>query len=596
MDPRRDQDLVPRGRLRRDHVLQVKPGPAAVGPAVGQVQDAHPPHAIVARTSGKDAMPQIVECVPNFSEGRDRAVVDAIADAIRATPGVSLLDVDPGASTNRTVYTFVGEPKAVVEGALAGARVARQRIDMRRHQGAHPRMGALDVCPFVPVSGVTMDDCVACAREFGERLARELGVSVFLYEAASTQAHRKSLKQIRAGEYEGLAERLKRPEWKPDFGPAEMVPAWGATATGGRDFLIAYNVNVLGTKEQAHRIALDLRTQGRGPEDPGRLPAVKAIGWWVDEYRTAQVSMNLDDYHVTPPHVAYEAVVEEARKLKLAVAGSELVGLVPKDALLAAAEHYIRREGLFIVDERQKIRLAVERLGLSSISPFVPEKRIIEYMVADPAREPLASMSVRGFVELLGSRTAAPGGGSASALAAAMGAGLGAMVGWMTYGKRKYEAQDAVIRTLIPPLHETMLELLPMIDADTAAFNDYMAALGLPKGTDAERAAREAAMQAGLKKAIAVPLAAMHAGDRAWDAMLEMAAHGNFASKSDLEVGARCLEVGIWGAWRNVLTNLGPVRDAEYKSRTQDEADALARRARERCAEVLAVLEKRKDA
>ncbi len=540
-------------------------------------------------------MRKIVECVPNFSEGRDRAVIDAIADAVRNSAGCTLLDVDPGASTNRTVYTFVGEPQAVVEGALAAARVAHGRIDMRRHKGEHPRMGALDVCPFVPVSGVSIDDCVACGQEFGRRLAAELGVPVFLYEAAAQQAHRKSLKQIRAGEYEGLKGRIGRPEWKPDYGPAEFVPAWGATATGARDFLIAYNVNVLGTKEQAHRIALDLREQGRGPDRPGRLPAVKAIGWWVEEYGLAQVSMNLDDFKVTPPHVAFEAVVEEAGKLKLAVAGSELVGLVPLSALLLAAEHYIRREGLFMVDERQKIRLAVERLGLSAIQPFVPEKRIIEYRIADVGIEPLASSSVRRFVELLGSRTPAPGGGSASALVAAMGAALGAMVGWMTYGKRKFESKDAVIRTLIPPLHQTMLELIPMIDADTAAFNEYMAALGLPKDSSEQRLAREGALRAGLEKSIGVPLSAMHAADRAWDALVEMARHGNIASKSDLEVGARCLELGIWGAWRNVLTNLDPVEDGGFKARTRDAADALARRARERSAEVLAILEKRKD-
>src|SRR5687767_7402500 len=278
---------------------------------------------------------RIVECVPNFSEGRDRAVIDAIAGAIRATPGCTLLDVDPGQSTNRTVYTFVGEPEAVVEAALAAARQAHALIDMRRHHGEHPRMGALDVCPFVPVSGVTMEDCVACAREFGRRAAAELGIPVYLYEAAATEPHRTSLKQIRAGEYEGLPLKLLKPEWKPDFGPAELVPSWGATATGARFFLIAYNVNVLGTKEQAHRIALDVREQGRGPREPGTLPRVKAIGWWVEEYGMAQVSMNLDDYTVTPPHVAFAECARRARELKVAVAGSEIVGLVPLKAILA---------------------------------------------------------------------------------------------------------------------------------------------------------------------------------------------------------------------------------------------------------------------
>jgi glutamate formiminotransferase/formiminotetrahydrofolate cyclodeaminase len=540
-------------------------------------------------------MRKLVECVPNFSEGRERAVIEAIAEAVRATPGCTLLDIDAGASTNRTVYTFVGAPQAVVEGALAAALAARERIDMRCHKGEHPRLGALDVCPFVPVAGVSMDDCVACAREFGRRLAEALGVPVYLYEAAATRPQRRSLKQIRAGEYEGLAERLQHEEWRPDFGPAAFVPQWGATVTGARDFLIAYNVNLLGTKEQAHRIALDLREQGRGPGEPGRLRAVKAIGWWVAEHGLAQVSMNLDDYSVTPPHRAFEAVVERARELKLAVAGSELVGLVPLQALLVAAEHYIREEDLFILDERQRVRLVVERLGLSSIAPFVPERRIIEYRIAEAGAEPLASMSVRGFVELLSSRSAAPGGGSASALCAAMGAGLGAMVGWMTYGRRKFEAKDGMMRTLIPPLHQAMLELVPLVDADSAAYDAYRAALGLPQASAEQREARERALQAGLERAVGVPLEAMRAGDRAWDAMVEMARHGNLASRSDLEVGARCLEVGIWGAGRNVLTNLDAVQDEAFRSRARDEAAALASRARDRSGEVLGLLERRRD-
>ncbi len=538
-------------------------------------------------------MAKIVECVPNFSEGRDRAVIDALAEGIRRTPGCSLLDADAGASTNRTVITFVGSPEAVVEGALAAARVAQQRIDMRQHKGEHPRLGALDVCPFVPVSGVTMEECVACAREFGRRAAEDLGIPVFLYEAASQQGHRKSLKQIREGGYEGLAERLREPQWKPDFGAARFVPEWGATVTGARGFLIAYNVNILGTKEQAHRIALNLREQGRGPGEPGRLKAVKAIGWWVEEYGLAQVSMNLDDYSVTPPHAAFEACVEEAAKLKLGVAGSELVGLVPGAALLAAAEHYMAREQLFVIDEGQKIRLAVERLGLSSIAPFVPARRVIEQMIAGGASEPLASLSVRKFVELVGSRTPAPGGGSTAALVASLGAGLGAMTGWMTYGKRKFEDKDAVMRRLIPPLHRAMQDLLPMIDADTSAFGAYMAALGLPKETPEQAAAREAATQAGLRKAVEVPLSTMRIADAAWQPMLEMARHGNLASRSDLEVGARCLETGIWGAHRNVVTNLAQIHDAAFRKAASSEAEALAARARASSSEVLALLEKR---
>jgi glutamate formiminotransferase/formiminotetrahydrofolate cyclodeaminase len=534
---------------------------------------------------------QLVECVPNFSEGRDRAVIDAIADAIRSAPGCSLLDVDPGASTNRTVYTLVGAPEAVVEGALAGARVARQRIDMRRQHGEHPRVGALDVCPFVPVSGVTMDDCVALANAFGRRAAEELGVPVFLYGHAARADHRRTLQQIRSGEYEALAERLAKPEWKPDFGPAAFVPEWGASCAGARDFLIAYNVNVLGTKEQAHRIALDVREAGRGPGQPGLLKAVRAIGWWVEEYGLAQVSINLEDYKATPPHVAFEACRERARALGLGVAGSELVGLIPLQALLAAAEHYIAQEGLFILDERQKVRLAVERLGLSSVSPFVPSRRIIEYMVPKADDEPLASLSVRAFVEELGARSPAPGGGSASALVAAMGAALGAMVGWMTYGKRQFEAKDAAMRRLIPPLDGAMKALLPLVDRDTRAFDAYLAAVRLPKDTAAEKSARHAAMQEGLKAAVQVPLEVMRTADRCWEAMLEMAGEGNFASRSDLEVGAKALETGIWGASRNVAINLPGIEDEAFRRATGDEAERLAARAatmRDRVLEALA--------
>ncbi len=535
-------------------------------------------------------MRKLVECVPNFSEGRDAAVVEAIADAVRRTPGCTLLDVDAGKSTNRTVYTFVGDPEAVVAGALNAAAVAKERIDMRRHHGEHPRLGALDVCPFVPVAGVTMDECVGCAREFGRRAAAELGIPIYLYEAAATEPHRTTLRQIRAGEYEGLAEKIRTPGWAPDFGPASFVPSWGATVAGARFFLIAYNVNVLGTKEQAHRIALDVREQGRGPSEPGRLRAVKGIGWWVEEYGLAQVSMNLDDYTVTPPHVAYEACVEEARALKVGIAGSEIVGLVPLRALLMAAEHYIEKEGLFVLDEAQKIRLAVERLGLSSVSPFVPRKRIIEYMVAETPDEPLASSSVRSFVELLGSRAPAPGGGSASALIAAMGAALGGMVGWMTYGKRKFEDKDPVMRRLIPPLRQAMLDLVPMIDADTRAFNDYLAAVGLPRDTPEQAETRRRAMAAGMVRAASVPLGVMRVADRCWEPMKEMAAHGALASRSDVEVGARALELGIWGASRNVAINLPQIDDPAERRRIGDEAERLAARARVAAQEVLEVL------
>jgi glutamate formiminotransferase/formiminotetrahydrofolate cyclodeaminase len=535
-------------------------------------------------------MRKIVECVPNFSEGRDREIIDAIADAIGNSPGCAVLDIDPGESTNRTVYTFVGSPDAVVEGALAAARVARNRIDMRRHTGTHPRMGALDVCPFVPVANVTMEECVTCAKEFGRRAAEELEVPIYLYEAASDRTSRRSLKDIRSGEYEGLADKLADPKWRPDYGSATFVPAWGATAAGARFFLIAYNVNVLGTKEQAHRIALDVREQGRGPNAPGSLKAVKGMGWYVDEYGLAQVSMNLDDYRVTPLHVAFEACVDRAKALEVAVTGSELVGLIPREAMLVAAEHFIEKEHLLVLDERQKMRLVIERLGLNAVAPFDPDERVIEYLIGDETSDPLASASVRVFVEQLGARTSAPGGGSAAVLMAAMGAALGTMVGQLTYGRRKFESVDEHMRDALPDVHAAMMALVPMIDADTDAFGQYVTAMALPQGTEDERTRRHAAMQAGLRQAVEVPLATMRTADRAWDAMVALARHANIAMRSDLEVGARALESGIWGCQRNVLINLTDIEDKEFTTRVREESRALSARGHDKSEEVLRIL------
>ncbi len=537
-------------------------------------------------------MKKIIECVPNFSEGRDEKVINAIAEAIRDTEGVTLVDVDPGKSTNRTVYTFVGDETAIVDGALAGARVAREMIDMRHHKGEHPRFGAMDVCPFIPVANVTMEECAEIAKIFAKRAAEELGVPFFLYEEASDREYRKKLPDVRRGEYEGLEERLKDPKWAPDFGPAEFIPSWGATATGARMFLIAYNVNLLATSNQAHRIALDLREAGRGPSKPGKLKDVKGMGWYVDEYNLAQVTVNLNNYKVTPIHVLFEEVKQKARELNIAVAGSEVVGVVPIESLLMAADYYIEKEGLFIYQEEQKIRLAVERLGLNSVAPFNPREKIIEYIVAEAPDEPLAGLTVRDFIQEVGARTSAPGGGSASALMAAVGTGLGAMVAKLTQGVRKFEDREAHMRAVIPTLHDLTESLIPMIDKDTNAFNEYMEGLRMPKSTDKEKAARKDKMQSGLKTAVKVPLNTMRLGDKAWDALCETAKYGNPASKSDVQVGARALETGIWGAYQNVLINVAGIQDEAFKDETMAEANAIETRSREKCAEVLAILDK----
>nr|XP_025039948.1 formimidoyltransferase-cyclodeaminase [Pelodiscus sinensis] len=366
-------------------------------------------------------MSKLVECVPNFSEGNNKEVIDAIGQAIAQTPGCVLLDVDAGPSTNRTVYTFVGSPDDVVTGALRAARVALQLIDMGKHKGEHPRMGALDVCPFVPVRNVTMDECVCCATRFGQQLSEELGVPVYLYGEAARQESRRSLPAIRAGEYEALPEKLTKAEWVPDFGSASFVPRWGATVTGARTFLIAYNINLLCTKELAHRIALNIREQGRAKDQPGRLKKVQAMGWYLDEENIAQVSTNLLDFEITSLYTVFEEVRKDAQELTLPVVGSQLVGLVPKKAMLDAAEYYIQKENLFILEEEQKIRLVVSRLGLDSLSPFNPQERIIEYLVqSGQADGGLVSKSLRAFVHAVGARSAAPGGGSVAAAMAAL--------------------------------------------------------------------------------------------------------------------------------------------------------------------------------
>ncbi|NLV93709.1 MAG: glutamate formimidoyltransferase [Candidatus Riflebacteria bacterium] len=538
-------------------------------------------------------MKKIVECVPNFSEGRNQEVISAIADSIKSVKGVTLLDVDPGKSTNRTVYTFVGDPESIIEGALSACRTARAKIDMRTQHGEHPRMGALDVCPFVPVANVTMEECVEISKEFARRASEELGIPLYLYEHSQEKSYRKKLPDIRKGEYEGLSEKIKQPEWAPDYGPAEFVPEWGATVTGARFFLVAYNVNILGTNNQAHRIALNLREQGRGDGEPGRFKELKGLGWFVDEYNMAQCSFNLNNYNITAPHEVFEAVKEEAAQLQVGVAGSELVGLIPLEPMLKAADYYIEKENLFILEEDQKIKLVIDRLGLSSVSQFKPKERIIDYIIKEEPNEPLASMSTRKFIETINARTSAPGGGSASAAIGAIGSGLGAMVSKLTYGVRKFEEHENALRKIIPILHNTTMNLIPMIDADTNAFNDFVEAMRLPQKTEAEKAYRFEQMQKGLKKAINVPLNTMRLGDSAWEMMKECANCCNIASKSDLQVGARSLELGIWGAYQNVLINMKDIKDEKFKSETLQEAESMKLRAETCCKEILNILDER---
>ncbi|CAG2119248.1 unnamed protein product, partial [Medioppia subpectinata] len=516
-----------------------------------------------------------------------------IANAIRETEGVSLLDVDPGQSTNRTVYTFVGSPDAVVEGALNGARIAYKLIDMSKQKGEHPRLGALDVCPFIPVRGVDMDDCVQCSHKFAQKLSLELKVPVFLYGFAAKQDYRKTVPQIRAGEYEGLSQRITTPEWKPDYGPNEFIPRWGATMSGARKFLIAYNVNLISTKEQSHRIALNIREKGPNNDKSERLKGTQAMGWWLDEANIAQVTVNILDHEITPIHVVYEEVVKNAEQLKLPVTGSQIVGLVPLSAILKAAEYYIKRDNLFVLEEDQKVHLAINRLGLNSLGPFVPNQRIIEYMLTDTQSDALIKKSVKGFVESVAARTAAPGGGSVAANIGALGAALAAMVGKLSYGKKVLQHNDEAMRRLLPPLHSSINEMLASIDADTNAYEDYVSALKLPKTTPEEVVARDEAIKKGINGAISVPLNLARIVSKLWDVCKELAQIIIYASRSDLQVSVNCLKVGVLGAYYNVITNLSDIKDEDYKNKIWDEIESYKTLAEKSCEQVLKILDAR---
>jgi glutamate formiminotransferase/formiminotetrahydrofolate cyclodeaminase len=530
---------------------------------------------------------KIVECVPNFSEGRDLTRIEAITAEIKAVSGVQLLDVDPGADTNRTVVTMAGPPEGVVEAAFRAIKRASELIDMSSHRGEHPRMGATDVCPFVPVSEVTMEECVELAKELGRRVGDELGIPVYLYEHAATSPQRKSLADIREGEYEALEQKLKDPAWAPDFGPAEFNAQAGATVIGARDFLIAYNVN-LNTKDKrlASEIALNIRETGRtvkGPDGkalkgedgkpvkkPGRLKSLRAVGWYIDTYRQAQVSINLINYKVTPPHVAFETVREEAARLGLRVTGSELVGLIPLEPLLDAGRYFLAKQGKSPgVPEPELIEVAVQSLGLDQFSDFEAEKKVIEYRFLQPA--PLASMKVIDFVDEVSRDSPAPGGGSVSALCGSLGAALASMVANLTYDKGDWEAMGRIAvegQRIKDALRRN-------IDADTDAFNVLMEAVRLPKKTEEEKAAREGAIQDGYKIAAEVPLSTAKLCLEALELSLQAARDGNKASASDAGVAALAAWAGMEGALLNVQINAKEIDDPPYVSALMEQVKDL---------------------
>jgi len=552
---------------------------------------------------------KVIECVPNISEGRDRAVLDAVAAAVREVPGVELLDVDPGAETNRTVFTFVGAPGAVGEAAFRLAATATRLIDMRAHTGAHSRIGAVDVVPFVPVGGgATMDDCVALARAVGRRIAEELGVPVYLYERAATRPARQSLAEIRKGEYEGLAARLADPEWAPDFGRAEFNPRSGATVVGARPFLIAYNVDLnTDDRKLAHDIALEIREQGRkarGPDGkflkdasgsdvmrPGRLPAVRAVGWYIPEFGRAQVSINLLDFSVTPPHVAFDVVREEARARGLRVTGSELVGLIPLDALLAAGRHFLAAQGKSpAVPEPDLVRAARTSLGLDDVKPFDPANAVIEYRLA-PRERGLRGLTLVGFADELSRSTPAPGGGSVSALAGALAGGLAAMVAALTHGAAG-AARRAELESLGSEAQALKDRLLLAIDDDSAAFDAIVAARRLPKATPEQQTARENAILAATRRAIEVPLSVVEAA-AALGALAERAAAiGMAAALSDVGVAAWCARTAAEGAALNVRINLPGLPDEPERGAWLARLHAALAAARTRSDAALAQVER----
>lgn len=543
------------------------------------------------------------------------AVIRQITDVIERVEGVKLLDVDPGATTNRTVVTFVGEPDVVVEAAFQAVKKAQELIDMRRHKGDHPRFGATDVCPLVPVSGISMEETAEYARRLGERIGNELGIPVYLYENAATSDVRRNLANCRAGEYEGLRDKLNDPAWKPDFGPTEFtesVARSGATAVGARDFLIAVNFNLNTTStRRANAIAFDVREKGRPKREghpitgkpivdengepvmiPGTLKGTKAIGWYIKEYGIAQVSMNITNLSQTSLHVAFDEVCDKAATRGVRVTGMEIVGLVPKKAIIDAGEHYLRKQRRSLgVTEAEKVKIAIRSLGLSDLKPWDPNEKIIEYVLAaDEKKASLVRLTCRGFADETASESPAPGGGSISAYIGALGAALAAMVANLSSHKAGWDERWEEFSDWAVKAQAIKEDLLALVDEDTAAFNRVMEAFGLPKGTDEEKAARTAAIQEATKYATEVPFRTMQRAFDSFEVIKAMAEQGNPNSVSDAGVGALCARSAVMGAYLNVKINAAGLEDRKFADDLLARGAEIERRSIELEAEILAIV------
>ena len=539
-------------------------------------------------------MQKLIECVPNFSEGRNMDIIRQITAEIEAVEGAQLLDVDPGKATNRTVVTFVGGPDAVVEAAFRAIKKAGELIDMRKHSGEHPRMGATDVCPFVPVANASMEDCIACAKALGERVGKELSIPVYLYENAASAEHRRNLASVRSGEYEGIADKIGKAEWKPDFGPATFNEKSGNTAIGARDFLVAYNVNLNTTStRRANSVAFDVREQGRvdpsGAKDasgeavriPGTCKAVKAIGWYIEEYGLAQVSMNLTNISITPVHIAFDECVKSAYNRGMRVTGSELVGLIPLQAMLDAGKYFLEKQQRSTgVSEEELIHIAIKSMGLDELTPFDPKEKIIEYKLRGGANTGrLVGMNLRTFANETASESVAPGGGSISAYAGALGISLATMVANLSSHKRGWDERWKEFSDWAEKGQRLKDELLHLVDEDTEAFNHIMQAFGMPKGSPEEKAARSAAIQEATKYAIEIPFRVMQLSLESMHVAKAMAETGNPNSVTDAGVGGLCARTAVIGAHMNVLTNAAGLKDKDFLDRILPEAQRMTNEA-----------------